>query len=141
MGDGQLSGTNDVGVASNGATCPGKLDGWVSVRIANGNWACDVVLDPERLSDDHREVFGLLMDLDPVFTLRFHEGNGILVNAARAEDGECLAFTVYGSAKLRLARLLAADLRSPPEEVLAHAAQIEDQLWKYSVHLCIKRVS
>ncbi|MGW4803758.1 hypothetical protein [Kitasatospora sp. NPDC004272] len=113
----------------------------MSVRIANGNWACDVVLDPERLSDDHREVFGLLMDLDPVFTLRFHEGNGILVNAARAEDGECLAFTVYGSAKLRLARLLAADLRSPPEEVLAHAAQIEDQLWKYSVHLCIKRVS
>ncbi|WAL70492.1 hypothetical protein OU787_02650 [Kitasatospora sp. YST-16] len=60
------------------------------IRVANGNWACDAMLDPECLSDDHREVFERLMDLDPVFTLRFHEGSEILVNAARAGGGERL---------------------------------------------------
>ncbi|WP_431679505.1 hypothetical protein [Kitasatospora sp. KL5] len=83
---------------ANGSTCLGKFDVQVSIRVADGNWACDAVLGPERLSDDHREVFDLLMDLDPVFTLRFHEGSEILVNAVTARDGERLALTVYEQA-------------------------------------------
>ncbi|WP_051778780.1 hypothetical protein [Kitasatospora phosalacinea] len=69
------------------------------IRAADGNWVCDAVLGPELLSDDLREVFDLLMDLDPVFTLRFHEGSEILVNAVKARDGERMAITVCESAE------------------------------------------
>lgn len=65
-----------------------------AVRVAGDDWACDTWLGPERLPDDHREVFVLLAELDPVFTLRFDEGGEILVNVS-VGDGECLALTAY----------------------------------------------
>ncbi|MEZ0091781.1 hypothetical protein [Streptacidiphilus sp. EB129] len=84
---------------ADGSTCLGEFDVQVSVCVADGNWACEAELGPERLSDGHREVFDLLMDLDPVFTLRFDEGTEILVNVLRAGDGQRLALTVYEPAE------------------------------------------
>ncbi|SEK55920.1 hypothetical protein [Streptacidiphilus jiangxiensis] len=80
---------------ANRSTCLGEFDVLVSVRVADGNWACDAELGPGCLPDEHREVFDLLMDLDPIFTLRFDEGSEILVNVLRAGDGEHLALTAY----------------------------------------------
>ncbi|MFJ8212156.1 hypothetical protein [Streptomyces sp. NPDC096033] len=77
------------------STCLGAFDVQVSVSVADDDWVCDATLGPERLSDDHREVFDLLMDLDPVFTLRFDETNEILVNVVRVADSEHLALTAY----------------------------------------------
>ncbi|GLW59554.1 hypothetical protein [Kitasatospora phosalacinea] len=84
---------------ANGSTCLGEFDVQVSIRPADDNWVCDALLGPELLSDDRREVFDRLMDLDPVFTLRFHEGSEILVNVVKARDGERLAVTVCESAE------------------------------------------
>ncbi|MCX4719194.1 hypothetical protein OG818_26000 [Streptomyces virginiae] len=84
---------------ANGSTCLGEFDVQVSIGVADRNWACDALLGPEHLSDDHREVFDFLMDLDAFFTLRFDEGSEILVDAVRAGDGERLAPTVYEPAE------------------------------------------
>ncbi|MEU4095933.1 hypothetical protein [Streptomyces sp. NPDC026673] len=75
--------------------CLGEFDVQVADCVAEGNWDCDAELGPERLSDDHREVFDLLMNLDPVFTLRFDEGSEIVVDVSRAGDGQRLALTVH----------------------------------------------
>ncbi|MDI2125653.1 hypothetical protein [Yinghuangia seranimata] len=80
---------------ADGSACLGEFDVQVAIRVAGGDWACDASLGPERLPDDHREVFDLLTVLDPVFTLRFDERSEILVNVLRAQHGEHLALTAY----------------------------------------------
>lgn len=77
------------------STCLGEFDVQVSVCVVGDDWVCDAMLGPERLSDDHREVFDLLLDLDSVFTLRFDESSEILVNVVRVGDSGHLALTAY----------------------------------------------
>ncbi|MFD0355231.1 hypothetical protein ACFVHW_16055 [Streptomyces sp. NPDC127110] len=80
---------------ANESTCLGEFDVQVSVCVVGDDWVCDAMLGPERLSDDHREVFDLLLDLDSVFTLRFDESSEILVNVVRVGDSGHLALTAY----------------------------------------------
>ncbi len=86
-------GTATLAWWANESTCLGTFGARVSVRVTGTDWASDVVLDPP-LSEDDREVFGFLMDLDPVFTLRFDERSTLLVNVVSG-DNECLALTVF----------------------------------------------
>src|SRR5262249_40541098 len=80
---------------ANRSTCLGEFRVHVAVCVVGSNWACRASLGPERLSNDHRKVFDLLMDLDPVFTLRFDESSEILVNVLRGGDGEQFVLTAY----------------------------------------------
>ncbi|WP_370093309.1 hypothetical protein [Streptacidiphilus sp. MAP12-20] len=78
---------------ANRSTCLGTFGARATIRVTAADWMSAAVLDPP-LSDDDREVFGLLMDLDPVFTLRFEEGSTLLVNVVDGHE-EGLALTAY----------------------------------------------
>ena len=73
---------------ANRSTCWGRLGVRVTVRVTGNDWTCDAILEPP-LSAEDRENFDVLMKLDPLFTLRFDEGNILLVNVVAAgEDGQ-----------------------------------------------------
>ncbi|MFF0740484.1 hypothetical protein ACFYVL_08775 [Streptomyces sp. NPDC004111] len=79
---------------ANRSTILGGFDVRVTACAAGSDWTCEAILDGP-LSADQQEVFDLLMQADPVFTLHFDEGSEILVNVAAARGGGRLALTVY----------------------------------------------
>ncbi|MET9604139.1 hypothetical protein ABZZ17_03625 [Streptomyces sp. NPDC006512] len=78
---------------ANRSTCLGAFGLRIRVSASDALWACDAVLDPP-LSEDDQEVFDFLMDLDPVFTLRFDEASSLTVHVVAGEDA-ALALTAY----------------------------------------------
>jgi hypothetical protein len=79
---------------ANRSTCLGALGVRVTVRVTGNDWTCDAVFDPP-LSAEDREGFDFLMELDPLFTLRFDEGSTLLVDVVAAGDERRLALTAY----------------------------------------------
>ncbi|MCX5077965.1 hypothetical protein OG321_36565 [Streptomyces sp. NBC_00424] len=81
---------------ANRSTSLGGFDVRVTACATDSGWTCEAILDGP-LSAEHQEVFHVLMQADPVFTLCFDEGSEILVDVAdvaAAGDGGRLAFTV-----------------------------------------------
>ncbi|MYX37478.1 MULTISPECIES: hypothetical protein [unclassified Streptomyces] len=78
---------------ANPSTCLGAFGVRVSVRVTGAEWTSDAVIDPP-LTEDDQELFGFLMDLDPVFTLRFDARGTLMVNVV-AGDGTGLILTAY----------------------------------------------
>ncbi|MGV9314552.1 hypothetical protein ACWDR0_20555 [Streptomyces sp. NPDC003691] len=82
---------------ANGSLCLGGYGVQVEVEVdvTGDGWTCEAAFDPGPLSDEDREGFDFLMDLDPVFTLRFGDGDETLVNVLRTGDAGRLALTAY----------------------------------------------
>ncbi|MET9554503.1 hypothetical protein [Streptomyces sp. NPDC006645] len=78
---------------ANQSTCLGKFAVLATACVTGRDWPCGVILDPP-LSDDDRAGFDFLMELDPLFTLRFGEESTLLVNVASGE-GACLILTAH----------------------------------------------
>ncbi|MFJ8233117.1 hypothetical protein ACIQ9E_24715 [Streptomyces sp. NPDC094448] len=97
---------------ANTSLCLGGYEVLVTVRVTGDDWACEAVFGPEPLSDEDREGFDFLMDLDPVFTLRFHEGSEILVDVRRTGDAGRLVLTAFEASE------------SLSSEALAMAAEV-----------------
>ncbi|GAA0416859.1 hypothetical protein [Streptomyces luteireticuli] len=83
---------------ANRSTSPGGYDVRVTACATRSGWTCDAVLEGP-LPEDHQEGFGGLMQIDPVFTLRFDEGGEILVNVVTAGHGGRLALTAHEPAE------------------------------------------
>ncbi|MEU8779691.1 hypothetical protein [Streptomyces sp. NPDC048606] len=90
-----FQGTGTLEWWANAATNLAGYEVQVSVRVLDGHWSCEAFLDSEHLSADHRDAFDFLMNLDPVFTLRFADGGEILVDALKVGDGARLVLTAY----------------------------------------------
>ncbi|MFF2014107.1 hypothetical protein ACFVWY_34280 [Streptomyces sp. NPDC058195] len=69
---------------ANRSTCPGRLRVRIVVRSAGDNWRCEATLESPLAAED-RESFGLLIQLDPHFTLRFDDESTLLVDVV--EEG------------------------------------------------------
>ncbi|MEU1784173.1 hypothetical protein ABZ545_32560 [Streptomyces abikoensis] len=82
----------------NHSTSLGGFDVRVMACATSGSWTYDAVLDGP-LPEEHQEVFDLLMQADPVFTLHFDEGSEIVVHVASVGDGSRLALTAYEQAE------------------------------------------
>ena len=87
-------GTGTLEWWANRSTCLGGRGVRVTVRVTGNDWTCDAILDPP-LSAEDQEDFDFLMELDPLFTLRFGEGSTFRVNAVAAGDNGRLSLTAY----------------------------------------------
>ncbi|MGW1196984.1 hypothetical protein ACWD4B_14285 [Streptomyces sp. NPDC002536] len=83
---------------ANRSTILGGFNVSVTACATGSGWTCDAVLE-DPLPEDHQESFDVLVQVDPVFTLRFDEGSEILVNVVTAEHGGRLTLTAYESAE------------------------------------------
>ncbi|WP_186768009.1 hypothetical protein [Streptomyces qinzhouensis] len=90
-----FQGTATLDWWANGSLRLGGYEVQVTVGVAGDEWACEAAFGPEPRSDEDREGFDFLMDLDPVFTLRFDEGSEILVNVRRTGDAGRLVLTAF----------------------------------------------
>ncbi|MFD3499387.1 hypothetical protein ACFWWT_30235 [Streptomyces sp. NPDC058676] len=79
---------------ANRSTCLSRLGVRVTVRVTGSEWTCDAILDPPVSAED-REGFDFLMELDPLFTLRFDEGSTFLVNVVAAGTDGRLILTAH----------------------------------------------
>ncbi|MFC1408575.1 hypothetical protein ACEZCY_04680 [Streptacidiphilus sp. N1-12] len=70
---------------ANRITCLDGIGVRVTVCVSGDDWTCDAVFDPP-LSRDAQEGFDFLMELDPLFTLRFDE-EGTMPTEIRSFDG------------------------------------------------------
>ncbi|MBV8933049.1 MAG: hypothetical protein JOZ47_16340 [Kutzneria sp.] len=80
---------------ANRSTCLGRFD----IRATGSDWTCHAKLDVPP-PENNREVFDFLMELDPVFVLRFYEESTLLVNVVRTAESGRLALTAYEPAGL-----------------------------------------
>jgi hypothetical protein len=72
---------------ANPSTCPGRFDVCLTVSAASAGWRAEAVaVNP--WTAENREGFGFLMELDPVFTLRFTDESAVLVQVTETQDGE-----------------------------------------------------
>jgi hypothetical protein len=79
---------------ANRSTCLGRLGVQVTVRVTGNDWTCYAILDPP-LSTEDQEGFDFLMEVDPLFTLRFDEGTTIQTRVVAAGDDGRLILTAY----------------------------------------------
>ncbi|MFJ8444373.1 hypothetical protein [Kitasatospora griseola] len=79
---------------ANPSTCLGSFRVALSVSAVGDGWKSVAMLDG-RLSEVDRGGFDFLLQLDPVFTLRFTDGSTVWVNVLTEGANECLMLTPF----------------------------------------------
>ncbi|WP_435131484.1 hypothetical protein [Actinacidiphila sp. bgisy144] len=93
-------GTATIEWWANSSTCLARLGVYVTIRAAH-EWTCEARFTPA-LSPEDQEGFDFLMELDPLFTLRFDEGGTLLVDVvAVPDDSGRLSLTAHEPANDR----------------------------------------
>ncbi|MEU1473505.1 hypothetical protein ABZ434_35505 [Streptomyces sp. NPDC005761] len=83
-----IEGTATLEWWANRSTCLGRLRVGVGV-CAGDDGACEASFEPAPAGDD-RESFDFLLQLDPLFTLRFDDGSVQLVNVEVGVEGRLI---------------------------------------------------
>lgn len=78
---------------ANRSTCLGSYGVRVAVRVSGDVRTCEATVEP-RLSAEDQEGFDFLMELDPLFTLRFDDESTVLVEVV-ATGGGRLVLTAF----------------------------------------------
>ncbi|MDH6574390.1 hypothetical protein [Kitasatospora sp. MAP5-34] len=84
---------------ANPSTYLGRFRVTLTVSAVSGGWK-GVAMSDTPLSEPHREGLDLLMQLDPVFTLRFADDSTVLVNVIAEGADERLILNPFESGQL-----------------------------------------
>ncbi|MFC8452144.1 hypothetical protein [Kitasatospora sp. NPDC057223] len=79
---------------ANPSTCLGSFRVTLTTSVAGGRWKGAAMTDSP-LSESDREGFDFLMQLDPVFTLRFADDSTVLVDVIAAGADESLVLSPF----------------------------------------------
>ncbi|WP_329611698.1 hypothetical protein [Kitasatospora herbaricolor] len=87
----------------NPATCLGSFRVTLTVSVVSGDWKGIAMLDSPG-SETDREGLEFLLQLDPVFTLRFADDSTTLVHVIAEGVSGCLILSAFDSGELAVSR-------------------------------------